>query len=64
MFALLEVNNADFGPLYESREEAQAALEEIRMRIPEEEAEGFDVVELDGDGFPVGEPAPMGAVTH
>jgi hypothetical protein len=64
MFALLELDHGDFGPIYASRDEALAGLEQIRQRLPEDEASSYDVVELDDDGFPMGEEAPLQAATH
>lgn len=55
MFALIELDHGDLGPLFKSRGEALDALREIENRVPWE-ADAYGIVELDKDGFPVTEP--------
>jgi hypothetical protein len=57
MYAILEVVHADFCPgSFTSFGEAEAALKKIVESDPEAK-ERFDIVELDEEGFPVGDVA-------
>lgn len=58
VYAILELEHADFCPgSFTSVEEAQAALMKIVDSDPGAR-ERFDVVELDEEGFPLGEVTP------
>ena len=52
----MEVPHADFGPLFETREEADAALARIAAAFPDE-VEDDGVFELDETGWPIVTPA-------
>lgn len=49
LYAVIEARHADVGPIYDNRDEAEAALREIRHNAPWE-AENYEVVELEDDG--------------
>jgi hypothetical protein len=51
----MEIPHADFGPLFETREEAEAALARIAAAFPDE-VEDYGVFELDERGFPIFSP--------
>jgi hypothetical protein len=55
MYVLLEVVHADLVNLFETREDANAALARIRSAHPEL-ADEFGVFELDERGFPIDPP--------
>lgn len=52
----MELPHADFGPLFETREEADAALARIAAAYPDE-VEDYGVFELDERGWPIVVPA-------
>lgn len=51
-YALIELDHADFGPLFDTRQEAEAALSRLATMLPEE-ADRFGVFELNERGYPV-----------
>lgn len=53
MYALIEVVHGDYGPIFETRQEADAALARLAASRPGDAAE-FGVFELDDEGFPIG----------
>jgi len=56
MWMLMELPHADFGPIFETREEADAALARIAAAFPDE-VEDYGVFELDETGWPLVRPA-------
>jgi hypothetical protein len=52
---IMEVVHADFGPIFETREEADAALARIAAAFPNE-VEDYEVFELDEKGWPIVRP--------
>jgi hypothetical protein len=55
-YMLMEIPHADFGPLFETRKEAEAALARIAAAFPDE-VEDYGVFELDETGWPIVRPA-------
>jgi hypothetical protein len=54
MYALIELVHGDFGPAFETRPEAEAAL--ARMEALKDEPGEFGVFQLDVRGFPIDPP--------
>ena len=63
MFALMQLEHGDFGPLFASRDEALDSLRLIHEQLPQE-ADEYGVVELDQEGFPLGEPITEAAAVR
>jgi hypothetical protein len=54
-YMLMEIPHADFGPMFETREEADAALARIAAAFPDE-VDDYGVFELDETGWPIVHP--------
>jgi hypothetical protein len=55
MYALIELVHGDYGPTFDTREDADAALARMASLMPGVPPE-FGVFELDPDGFPIDAP--------
>lgn len=53
MYALIELVHGDYGPTFETRQEAEAAFARLVSSRPGDAAE-FGVFELDDEGYPIG----------